>query len=963
MIMKKRIFALLLSITLLFSAVVTPVSAEGINDFTVKVSDVAATAGESQVAVDITLENNPGIAGFSFCVNFDTDKLVLVESKINIDGGHKVIAQPTGYGVNLAWTSASGYAQDGTIATLYFNVPKDLTTSEAEVEIVYRDGYESFYDSNEDDISIQTVSGTVSIEALEESPSPVVNIGGVSANFGATDIIVPISVKNNPGFSGFSFCVNYDTNRLVLENTDILLDGGYEVIGHPDGYGVNIAWTSTEDFTSDGTIVELHFSLTDDADSGKAYINAIFRDGHDSFYIFKDGTEQDIVFDLYNGYVDVSNHNYGEWVITTPATCTSTGLKTRTCSDCTKVETVVIPKLAHEYEAVVTDPTCIAKGYTTHTCKTCTDYYVDSYVDTVDHIPGEWEQSVAPECDVKGEDIQKCTVCKTTVNTREVDATGHTYGDWYTVTPATFNAEGEERRDCDNCDHYETNKLPKLSEGHTCNFSGAEEIVENATCTEDGSKKVYCIELECGQYTTLIITAPGHSFGDWYTVTEPTFNEDGEQRRDCDNCDHYETNRLPKLSESHVCTFSGTEEVVEAASCTQSGSKKVYCSNPACDKYTTVSIAPTGHTDGEWEVSVAATCTATGTEVIKCIVCQTELQSRQTDALGHTWDAGVVTKQPDCLNVGEKTFTCTVCHETDARELPKSGHTQGEWEIITNATCTSSGTKELRCTVCNELIASDTIVATGHKLGGWTVRLEPTETEPGESVRSCSECDYEETEVIEATGAAPKIIVDSTKATKGGTVSVAISLENNPGIVSMTLCVDYDSTAMTLVDVTDLGKIGTSMHSDQFTDPYYLTWSNDTVTEDYVVNEDVVILTFKISDTATAGDYEISVSYDYDRYGIYNSQVERIKFYTVSGGVEVVDVLIGDVNSDGSVDNLDRLILSRYLAHWKDYTEDMINPVGADVNSDGSVDNLDRLILSRYLAHWSGYDELPLISE
>ena len=122
--MKKRIFAFILSITLLVSADVTPVRAETVSDFTVKVSDATVTAGDSQVAVDILFENNPGFAGFSFCVNYDTEKLVLVESKINIEEGYKVVAQPTGYGVNLAWTGPSGYAEDGKIATLYFNIPK-----------------------------------------------------------------------------------------------------------------------------------------------------------------------------------------------------------------------------------------------------------------------------------------------------------------------------------------------------------------------------------------------------------------------------------------------------------------------------------------------------------------------------------------------------------------------------------------------------------------------------------------------------------------------------------------------------------------------------------------------------------------------------------------------------------------------------------------------------------------------
>jgi len=959
MMMKKRIYALLLSIALLLSAVVTPVSAAGTNNFMVKVSDVTATAGDSQVAVDILLENNPGIAGFSFCVNYDTEKLVLVESKIDIEGGYKVVAQPTGYGVNLAWTGPSGYSADGKIATLYFNIPKDLTASEANIDIVYRAGYDSFYDSHEHDIAVQSVSGKVSIEALQETEKPSVNIGGVSVNFGATDIVVPITVKNNPGFSGFSFCVNYDTSRVVLEDTKILLDGGYKVIGYPEGYGVNIAWTSTESYTADGTIAELHFSLKDDPNSGKAYINTIFREGYDSFYSFTNGSEQDIEFESFNGYVDVNNHHFGDWVVTTPATCTSTGLKTRTCEDCSKTETVVIPKTDHEYAAVVTPPTCTAQGYTTHTCKTCPDYYIDTYVDMIDHTPGAWEQSIAPECEVKGEEVQKCTVCSTTINTREVDETGHGFEDWYVAIEAKFNADGQERRDCKNCDHFETKRIPKLSESHVCDYSGTEEVIEDATCTVNGSKKVYCIETECGNFKTVEIVAEGHRFGDWYTTVEPKFNEDGEQRRDCDNCDHFETNRLPKLSESHTCTFTGTEEIVDEPTCTESGSKKVYCSHPDCDKFTTVSIDSKGHTNGTWEVSVEATCTENGTEVIKCTVCHTELQSRSIDSLGHSWDAGVVTKPSDCLNTGEKTFTCTECDATDVRELPKTGHTEGEWKIVTGATCTTPGTKEKHCSVCDELIATDTIIATGHKLGGWTVRVEPTETQPGESVRECSECDYEETAVIEPTNAMAKIIVSSVNGAKGGTVNVAIDLENNPGIASMTLGVDYDSSVLTLKGITDLNQLGTAVHSDQYTDPYVLNWVNDTATEDFVVNGNIVILTFAISETAALGEYEISVSYDYDKYDIYNTQVEKIKFYTVSGKVTVVDTLIGDVNNDGSVDNLDRLTLTRYLANWKDYTEDMINKIGADVNCDGSIDNLDRLVLTRHLANWSGYGELP----
>jgi len=205
---------------------------------------------------------------------------------------------------------------------------------------------------------------------------------------------------------------------------------------------------------------------------------------------------------------------------------------------------------------------------------------------------------------------------------------------------------------------------------------------------------------------------------------------------------------------------------------------------------------------------------------------------------------------------------------------------------------------------------------------------------------------------------APQIIVNGSKARPGGTVAVRISLKNNPGIASMRLKVNYDSSVMSLVEVTDLGMIGSQIHSDQYTDPYVLCWANDTISENFTSNGDVVILKFSISDSTAIGSYDISVSYDYDRYDIHNVQVEKVKFYAINDTVEVVDVLPGDANGDGFVDTLDRLTLSRYLANWKGYTLDQLNFAGADVNSDGSVDTLDRLILSRHLANWSGYGDI-----
>lgn len=69
-------------------------------------------------------------------------------------------------------------------------------------------------------------------------------------------------------------------------------------------------------------------------------------------------------------------------------------------------------------------------------------------------------------------------------------------------------------------------------------------------------------------------------------------------------------------------------------------------------------------------------------------------------------------------------------------------------------------------------------------------------------------------------------------------------------------------------------------------------------------------------------------------------------------------ILYGDVDGDGEVSARDRAILTRYLADWEGYA-DQIDLKAADVNGDGSVDTRDRAILTRYLADWEDYPELP----
>ncbi len=60
--------------------------------------------------------------------------------------------------------------------------------------------------------------------------------------------------------------------------------------------------------------------------------------------------------------VTTKAHSYGEWVVDTPAICTTAGQKKRTCTECGHVETQEIPATGHHW---------VDNGDGTHTCPDC----------------------------------------------------------------------------------------------------------------------------------------------------------------------------------------------------------------------------------------------------------------------------------------------------------------------------------------------------------------------------------------------------------------------------------------------------------------------------------------------------------------------------------------------------------------------------------------------------------------
>ena len=120
----------------------------------------------------------------------------------------------------------------------------------------------------------------------------------------------------------------------------------------------------------------------------------------------------------------------------------------------------------------------------------------------------------------------------------------------------------------------------------------------------------------------------------------------------------------------------------------------------------------------------------------------------------HTWNEGVVTKEPTCTADGVRTFTCSACGDTRTEAIKALGHEYGQWVIDRDATCVEQGSKHRDCIRGDDTQTEVIPVSKTHTFGEWVITKEPTCTEKGERQHSCtiSGCVVTETEELPALG-------------------------------------------------------------------------------------------------------------------------------------------------------------------------------------------------------------------
>ena len=201
-------------------------------------------------------------------------------------------------------------------------------------------------------------------------------------------------------------------------------------------------------------------------------------------------------------------HKYGDWKVTTEATCEEAGSHTKTCSVCSDVVTEAIPALGHDWK----------KEFTVDKAASCTE---------------------------KGEKSIHCTRCDVRDQVTEIPALEHKYGDWKVTTEATCEEAGSRTKTCSVCGDVVTEAIPALGHDWKTNYT----INKVATCMEDGSKSIYC--RRCNEEKDMVkIPALGHNYGEWSITKEATCTDKGIHTKVCMRCPDQISEEIPALGHS-----------------------------------------------------------------------------------------------------------------------------------------------------------------------------------------------------------------------------------------------------------------------------------------------------------------------------------------------------------------------------------------------------------------------------
>ena len=267
------------------------------------------------------------------------------------------------------------------------------------------------------------------------------------------------------------------------------------------------------------------------------------------------------------------------------------------------------------------------------------------------------------------------------------------------------------------------------------------------TCTETGIKHEQCTVCGYRRSENTTVTKKNHTYGAAATCTTP---------QTCTVCG---TQLNPALGHDFSSMTASDTYLKSAATCVNDAVyyyKCLRCTESSKNHDgTTWTKADTalGHkfsvknTDAKYRKS-GADCINAAEYYYKCERCDvsskgiTDTTFTDGVALGHSWDAGVVTKEQKCTETGIKKYTCSRCGTTREEVLPVLDHLWDSGTVTTSPTCEGAGVRTFVCQRDSSHTKTESISPNGHTWNTvYTTDKEPTCTEKGSESIHCAKCD------------------------------------------------------------------------------------------------------------------------------------------------------------------------------------------------------------------------------
>lgn len=192
----------------------------------------------------------------------------------------------------------------------------------------------------------------------------------------------------------------------------------------------------------------------------------------------------------------------------------------------------------------------------------------------------------------------------------------------------------------------------------------------------------------------------------------------------------------------------------------------------------------------------------------------------------------------------------------------------------------------------------------------------------------------------------PQITMPTITAVPGETVTVPVTIKNNPGLKNLSLIFGYDTENLILEEVSN-GEVFEDNKFDYETredGSCKFIWKSSSGNDK---DGELMSLTFTVADTAVQNNYLLDLSVDYSA-----TDEEETYLVTVPGTITQNIGLIGDINGDEEVDFSDAILLLRHDVGMTTLTDNQ--KALADVNGDGEADFSDAILILKYDAGMIG---------